>query len=90
MAIKKNGWIARMADRGELTLEELATVCRITKDCLKCECIEYCSSYAQFMNRIQPKWWLSLKEEKKYELPDLHLTKETFKLRRRQQNNEVE
>ena len=66
-----------------ITLRELGETCRKTTECLKCEQIEFCSSYAWFMNRIAPKWWLIAEKEYGMPLPDLKLTKDTFKLERR-------
>lgn len=66
-----------------ITLRELGETCRKTKECLKCEQIEFCSSYARFMNRIAPKWWLTVEAQYGMPLPDLKLTKDTYKLERR-------
>ena len=61
-----------------ITLRELGETCRKTRNCLKCELIEYCNSFARFMNHISPKWWLTAEEQYSLPLPDLKLKKGTY------------
>lgn len=74
-------WKTDKPDPEEITLKELAEYCKRQQEnsnCLKCEYIEFCSSYTRYMNTIAPKWWLLLEKNMNYNLQGLRLTKSEY------------
>ena len=73
----------RQEDLKEITLKDLADNCSNLEHrggCLKCDYVLFCNQYLRYMHQVAPRWWLELEKHMGYDLDDLILAVDSYRV----------